>query len=105
MKMAMAQHAKRANGNDYHHTVSSVVVRKNIPSERSNTVTRRSAPVASNNNNNNNKPAEKPMVTSQGRPKTWPVNFRVLLQLIIFSENPVSKIFLISLSLLFSGTS
>lgn len=101
MKMAMAQHARRANGNDYHQTVSSVVVRKNIPSDRSNTVTRRSAPVASNNNNNN-KPAEKPMVTSQGRPKTWPVNFRALA-VIIFSENPDLKMLLTCLPFFFQA--
>lgn len=68
VKMAMVQHARRTNNNEYHHTVSSVVVRKNIQSDRSNTVTRRSAPVASN------KPPEKlNTVASQGRPKTWPV--------------------------------
>lgn len=67
VKMAMAQHARRTNSHDSQ-AVSSVVVRKNIPSDRSNTVTRRSVPVATN------KPAERSTsVPSQGRPKTWPV--------------------------------
>lgn len=71
VKMAMVQHARRTNSNDHHHIVSSVVVRKNIPSDRSNTVSRRSVPITGNKTN------EKPVsASSQGRPKTWPAQVK-----------------------------
>lgn len=71
VKMAMVQHARRSNSNEQHHTISSVVVRKNAPSDRSNIVSRRSVPVV------NNKPPEKSnSVPPQGRPKTWPAQVK-----------------------------
>lgn len=72
VKMAMAQHARRTNNNNNNtHTLSTVVVRKNIPTDRSNTVARRSAPVATI------KTTERSTsVPSQGRPKTWPAQVK-----------------------------
>ncbi len=68
VKMAMVQHARRSNINDQHHTINSVVVRKNAPSERSNTVNRRSVPVVTTK-----QPEKSKSIPPQGRPKTWPV--------------------------------
>lgn len=71
VKMAMVQHARRTISADHHQTASSVVVRKSAPSDRSNTVSRRSAPAA------NTKSAEKSNPESSlGRPKTWPAQVK-----------------------------
>ncbi|KAK3915925.1 BTB/POZ domain-containing protein 8 [Frankliniella fusca] len=71
VKMAMVQHARRSHSNDQHHTISSVVVRKNTSSDKSNTVSRRSVPVVTN------KPPEKSnSMPAQGRPKTWPAQVK-----------------------------
>lgn len=66
--MAMVQHARRTNTIDHHHTINAVAVRKNVPSDRSTTVTRRSAPVTSSK-----LPEKSVTAPIQGRPKTWPV--------------------------------